>query len=45
VVVSHGGVARALMALIGNLNEARAPSADVWQGRVLLFSGNRFDWV
>jgi broad specificity phosphatase PhoE len=45
VVVSHGGVARALMALIGSLSETRAPSADIWQGRVLLFSGNRFDWV
>ena len=45
VVVSHGGVARALMAMIGGLCEERAPNADIWQGRVLLFSGNRFDWV
>jgi len=45
VVVSHGGVARALMAMIGGLCEKRAPSADIWQGRVLVFSGNRFDWV
>ncbi len=45
VVVSHGGVARALMALIGGLSEARAPNADIWQGRVLVFSAQRFDWI
>jgi probable phosphoglycerate mutase len=45
VVVSHGGVARALMALIGGLPEERAPNADVWQGRVLVFSSGRFDWI
>lgn len=45
VVVSHGGVARALMHLIGGLSEARAPNADIWQGRVLVFSATRFDWV
>jgi probable phosphoglycerate mutase len=45
VVVSHGGVARALMAMIGGLPETRAPTADIWQGRVLVFSGGRFDWI
>jgi probable phosphoglycerate mutase len=45
VVVSHGGVARALMAMIGGLAEERAPIADIWQGRVLVFSGRRFDWI
>ncbi len=45
VVVSHGGVARALMRLIGNLSEQRAPVVNVWQGRVLVFSQDRFDWV
>ncbi|HUO54506.1 MAG TPA: histidine phosphatase family protein [Rhodoblastus sp.] len=44
VVVSHGGVARALMRMIGGLCEARAPTADIWQGRVLVFSRDRFDW-
>ncbi|MCI4679271.1 histidine phosphatase family protein [Rhodoblastus acidophilus] len=44
VVVSHGGVARALMRMIGGLREERAPTADIWQGRVLVFSGQRFDW-
>ncbi len=45
VVVSHGGVARALMAMIGGLPEERAPIADIWQGRVLIFSAGRFDWM
>jgi probable phosphoglycerate mutase len=45
VVVSHGGVARALMAMIGGLSEERAPTADIWQGRVLVFSKDRFDWI
>ncbi|WP_298358625.1 histidine phosphatase family protein [Rhodoblastus sp.] len=45
VVVSHGGVARALMRMIGSLSEQRAPVVNVWQGRVLVFSRDRFDWV
>lgn len=45
VVVSHGGVARALMAMIGGLEPQRAALADVWQGRVLVFHKDRFDWV
>jgi broad specificity phosphatase PhoE len=44
VVVSHGGVARALMAMIGGLAPERAALADVWQGRVLVFHRDRFDW-
>ena len=45
VVVSHGGVARALMAMIGKLAPERAALADIWQGRVLVFQKDRFDWV
>ncbi len=45
VVVSHGGVARVLMAMIGGLPRERAPMADIWQGRVLVFSDGRFDWI
>jgi probable phosphoglycerate mutase len=45
VVVSHGGVARVLMTLIGGLPAERSPMADIWQGRVLVFSAGRFDWV
>jgi probable phosphoglycerate mutase len=45
VVVSHGGVARALMHMLGGLCVERAPLADIFQGRLLVFSGQRFDWV
>jgi probable phosphoglycerate mutase len=45
VIVSHGGVARALMAMIGGLPAERAPNADIWQGRVLVFVNGRFDWI
>ncbi len=45
VVISHGGVARVLMAMIGGLPDERAPLADIWQGRVLVFSPGRFDWI
>jgi probable phosphoglycerate mutase len=45
VVVSHGGVARVLMAMLGGLAASRAPMADIWQGRVLVFSEGRFDWI
>jgi broad specificity phosphatase PhoE len=45
VVVSHGGVARALMHLVGKLPTERAPTADIFQGRVLVFSKERFDWL
>ena len=45
VVVSHGGVARALMAMIGGLAHERAALADIWQGRVIVFHRDRFDWV
>jgi broad specificity phosphatase PhoE len=36
VVVSHGGVARAYLALIGAVPRDEAPRFDVWQGRVLV---------
>jgi broad specificity phosphatase PhoE len=45
LVVSHGGVARVLMALLGGLAEDRAPHADIWQGRVLVFEAGRFAWI
>jgi probable phosphoglycerate mutase len=45
VVVSHGGVARALMAMAGGLSIERAPVADIWQGRVMVVSNGRFNWI
>ena len=44
VVVSHGGVARALMAMLAGVPEAEAPRHDIWQGRVLVFEGSSFRW-
>lgn len=40
VVVSHGGVARAFLALIGAVTRERAPRIDIWQGRVLVLAGD-----
>lgn len=45
LVVSHGGVARAIMALIGGLDPAEAPTTEIAQGRVLLFEGGGYRWV
>lgn len=44
VVVSHGGVARALMAMLTDIPVHDAPRQDIWQGRVLVFENNRFHW-
>ncbi|PSC04468.1 histidine phosphatase family protein [Alsobacter soli] len=45
VAVAHGGVARALLVLLCGLPAERACSADIWQGRVLLFEKGRFSWI
>lgn len=45
VLVSHGGVARVMMALVGGLPVERAPQMDIWQDRPLIFADGRFDWV
>jgi len=45
LVVSHGGVARVLLALIGGMAHARAPLVDIWQGRVLVFESRGFTWL
>jgi probable phosphoglycerate mutase len=44
VVVSHGGVARALMAMIADVPPQEAPRHDIHQGRVLVFENSRFKW-
>lgn len=44
VVVSHGGVARALMALIGGVSVTVAPQVDIMQGRVLRFARGGYTW-
>jgi probable phosphoglycerate mutase len=45
VVVSHGGVARVLMAMIGGVSTADAPLMDIHQGRVLIFQDGRRRWL
>ena len=45
VVVSHGGVARVLLALLGRVSRDHAPRADIWQGRVLVFGPGRHVWA
>lgn len=45
VVVSHGGVARALLARLAGVPQAGAPRIDIWQGRVLVFEAGRSRWV
>ena len=44
-VVSHGGVARALMTLIAGVSPQAAENADIWQGRAILFEGGGLRWV
>jgi probable phosphoglycerate mutase len=45
LVVSHGGVARVLLAMIGGHSLTRAPMADIHQGRVLLFEADTARWL
>ena len=44
-VVSHGGVARALMTLIAGVAPQAAENAAVWQGKAILFEGGGLQWV
>jgi probable phosphoglycerate mutase len=44
-VVSHGGVARALMYLIAGLAPAVASEVSVHQGRAILFGNGNFRWL
>jgi broad specificity phosphatase PhoE len=45
VVVSHGGVARALMHRIAGIDPTRAAIADIRQGSVLLFDEAGYRWI
>jgi probable phosphoglycerate mutase len=44
VMVSHGGVARALLAILGGVPAREAASVDIWQGRVLVICGPHHRW-
>ena len=45
VVAAHGGVARALMVLIGGLQPHETRGMPVYQGRILVFSAGRGHWI
>jgi probable phosphoglycerate mutase len=45
VVVSHGGVARATLALRCGIAHTEAPVIDIWQGRILIIEGSRHSWA
>jgi broad specificity phosphatase PhoE len=44
-VVSHGGVARALMTMIAGVTPAKAADAPITQGRALGFENRRCRWI
>jgi len=45
VIVAHGGVARAFLALACGFSKRQAASVDIWQGRVLVIDGAEHRWV
>lgn len=45
VVAAHGGVARALMTLIGGVRPEDTRGMPIHQGRLLVFSGGRGRWM
>ncbi len=45
LMVSHGGVGRVLLCLIGGVVRHQALTASIPQGRVLVFQNGRADWV
>jgi probable phosphoglycerate mutase len=45
VVVSHGGVARTVLALRCGVSTDEAPIVDIWQGRILVIEGDRYRWA
>ncbi len=45
VVASHGGVARALMVLLGGLAPADVEGMPIYQGRLLVFAAGRGRWI
>ena len=44
VLVSHGGVARALLVALAGVPQHEAPRIDIWQGRVLVFENGAYYW-
>lgn len=44
VIVSHGGVARAVLALVGAVSPGEAALVDIWQGKILTVTGGKVAW-
>ena len=44
VIVSHGGVARALLTMRAGLATTEAPEIPIWQGRILIFADATARW-
>jgi probable phosphoglycerate mutase len=45
LAVAHGGVARAFLAMLAGIAPDRAASAEIWQGRALIFDKGGFSWI
>ncbi len=45
LAVAHGGIARALMVMIGGIAPAEAVRADIHQGQVLVFEDGQVRWA
>ncbi len=45
VIVSHGGVARTILALVGAVSPQKAALVEIWQGKILVVKGSQADWV
>ena len=45
VIISHGGVARVLLARLGGMATADAPQAEIAQGRLIVFESGEYRWV
>lgn len=45
VLVSHGGVARAVLALVGAVSPGEAAMVDIWQGKILMIDTGKANWV
>jgi len=45
VIVAHGGVARAFLAVACGVSTRHAAGIDIWQGKVLLIEGRKHSWA
>jgi probable phosphoglycerate mutase len=45
VIVAHGGVARAFLAVACGVSTRHAAGIDIWQGKVLVIEGRKHSWA